>query len=41
MAKPVKELVRVNAKGQLVRMTLADWAERFNQEHRLPAKAKK
>jgi hypothetical protein len=36
MPKPVKELVRVKD-GKLVRLTLVEWAERFNADHRLNA----
>lgn len=42
MPTAVKELARVNAAGQLVKMSLVEWATRFNADHRLaPPKATK
>lgn len=36
------QLARVDAKGQIVHMTLNEWATRFNADHRLaPPKATK
>lgn len=43
MPKAVKELARVNSNGVLVQMSLAEWAARFNADHKLapPKKAVK
>lgn len=35
MAKKPLTLVRTDDKGNLVPMTLVEWARRFNEEHRL------